>query len=83
MDKSVWKTLGFDVVRAIVYGLIIIMMLIAATFLLGNQEQLQGKYLKAVACVLAAPVTDEGRSNEEVRRCFENEELEPPTFLGP
>lgn len=66
-------------IAAFVYGLVILMMLMAATVILGNTQHETLKVQRSVACVLALPVNpDEGRDLAEVADCFYREGLEPP-----
>lgn len=68
-------TLAFDAVRATVYGLVIIFLLIGATALLGNRQQQAlddiNNGTKATACILSLPIdADTGRSQAEVNECL-------------
>ena len=81
MTESLLETLWRDCIRAFVYGLVVILMLVGATKLLGDQQAQSVKYLKAIACELALPL--EARTPDNVAQCFRAEGLSPPAAVVP
>jgi hypothetical protein len=80
--REFFAILAADSVRAAVYGLVIILLLIGATALLGTTSQEGVKYQKAIACELAVPSNPiTGRDPAVVAECFINEGLVPPRFV--
>lgn len=76
------RTLAFDAIRATVYGVVIIMLLIGATILYGNREadtlEDINNGTKATVCVLALPVDPvSGRNQADVRNCLIESGLRP------
>jgi hypothetical protein len=74
--------LGQDAVRATLYGVIILVLLIGASKITGDMQAEAVKYQKAVACELAIPSDpDTGRDPLLVSDCFVAEGLQPPRFV--
>ena len=85
MDDS-WKTVAVGFLKTVVAGLVIAA-IITGVLIVGfagqtSQERLlerQTLYANlAQACVLALPVTIEGRNPDDVQRCFTQYDIEAP-----
>lgn len=78
------RTLVRDSVRALVWGLVIIVLLVGATKALGDQQALGVRYQKAIACELAIPSSPTtGRNPVLVAECFSIQGLPAPEFVRP
>lgn len=78
--KRDWKPIIF---QSVVTAFAFTVFLIAASLALGSRSTTQDTLNAnlAQACVLALPVTDEGRDPELVEECFTQYDLEPPTLV--
>ena len=78
------KQLGWDMltysVRAIIFALVLVLLLIAATYALGNTALQQLKVNRALACVLAE---DQHRTPEYTRQCYIVNDVAPPVIPSP
>lgn len=71
------------IVQGLTQGIILMVLLVGATFLFGNQQQVAVNYAKAQACELAVPITSEGRDPGLVAKCFTDVGLQAPHFVTP
>lgn len=75
-----WKPIFF---QSAVTALMFTLFLIAASLALGSRSTTQDTLHAnlAQACVLALPVTDDGRDPRDVEECFTQYGLEPPVLV--
>lgn len=79
------RSIGERVVDGLIIGavqaVVLVVILIAATYALGNKQQESLNDIKAATraevCVLALPVSDKGRDDAAVTRCLVNAGIEP------
>lgn len=73
------RGLAFDVVRAFVYGIVILVILLGATALIGNTQE---KLLSAIGCELGVPAINGIRDPIVLKACWTDEGLSPPAYFS-
>jgi hypothetical protein len=89
MEQPTWKfqlvTAGRQLVVAVVTaGIILAVLIIGFRGETNKERELAEQTLYAnlaQACVLALPVTERGRNENDVRQCFSQYNLQPPSLV--
>lgn len=85
--KEAVKTIAFDAVRAVVYAVVFLTLLVALSAIVGDK---QAKLLSAIGCELGVPakIVDQGLLSERsvrdpviLKACWTDEGLEPPAYF--
>jgi hypothetical protein len=79
--RTLGKELLFGAIKTVVYSIIVIMVILGATAILGNQQQEAlddiNAGTRATVCVLSLPVDDGGRNQALVRQCLIDAGIKP------
>ena len=79
--RSTFSALKSGLIVGFTQAVILLVMLLALTFALGNASAEAVKVQKAIACELALPASAEGgRSEPLVVKCFVDQGLTPPAL---